>query len=319
MAGRRGIMLLAFGGPESSEDVEGFLQSLLGRIPPVHLVEEVKERYRRIGGRSPLPGTTRAQARALAERLAADGNPLPVHAAFRHSRPGVAETLGAMAEAGIGDIAVIGMAPYRSAVSTADYEAVVREALGRIAPQRRPAVRFAPDWYGHPGFIKALAEQLASTLEALPAERRRTAAVIFSAHALPVKFLEAGDPYARQLEATARAVAAELGLANWRLAYQSKGAAPIPWSGPQVEEVLEELAAAGEREVVVDPIGFVTDHLETLYDNDIVHKAHAERLGLRFLRCPCPGVAPAFIAALADIARATLELIPPVGGEVAVQ
>ncbi len=310
MSGRRGVLLLAFGGPDSLEDVAPFLRRLFGRDPAPHLVAEVTERYRLVGGRSPLPETTRAQARALADRLAAEGDPAPAWVGLRYGRPAIDEALRAMAADGITGVAAVSMAPYRAGVSTDNYENEVREALGRLGLAGRLRVAFAPDWYAHPGFIAALAERLAEGLAAFPAERRQTVPVIFSAHSLPVGHIAAGDPYVEQLEATARALAARFGRLRWRLAFQSKGAARVEWLGPQVEEALDELAAAGEREVLLHPIGFVADHMETLYDNDILHRAHAERLGLRFVRCACPNTSPAFIAALADIARSTFALLP---------
>lgn len=305
-AGGRAVLLLAFGGPESLEEIPAFLENLTGRRPAPALVESVAERYRLVGGRSPLPAATRAQARALEEELRAEGNPMPVYVGMRYARPAVAEALAAMAAAGLRRVAAISLAPYRARVSTGAYEDEVRAALGQMDPAVCPEVRFARDWHLHPGFIAALAERLEEGMAAFPPERRSRVPVVFTAHSLPAEHVRQGDPYVDQIRATIAALIGRVGPLNWRLAYQSRGAGGGEWLGPQVEEVLEELAAAGEKEVLLDPIGFVADHMETLYDNDVLHRRRAEELGLRFARCACLNTAPAFIAALADIARRTL-------------
>lgn len=298
--GRKAILLLAFGGPDSLEAVPSFMESLIGRKPPAPLLEAVVERYRLVGGRSPLPEMTRAQARALADYLAARGEALPVYVGMRYAEPSVEKALVQMASDGVTDAVALSLAPYRSQVSTGAYEQEVAQALPRVV--NAPRIRFARDWYGHPGFIDALAEKLEEGLSRFPAERRREVPVIFSAHSLPVEYVAQGDPYVDHLRATVEAILAKVGPLNRHFGYQSKGAGHGEWLGPQVEEVLDGLAAAGHREVLVDPIGFVSDHMETLYDNDVLHREHAEKLDMRFQRCACLNTSPRFIAALADIA-----------------
>ncbi len=200
--GKRAVLLLAFGGPESLDEIPQFLANLTGRPPSPALVESVAEKYRLVGGRSPLPEATRAQARALEERLRAEGDPLPVYVGMRYARPSIAEALQMMAGAGIARAAAVSLAPYRARVSTGAYEDEVRAALERMEPARRPQVTFARDWHLHPGFIAALAERLEEGLARFPEERRAAVPVIFSAHSLPVAHVRAGDPYVEQIQAT---------------------------------------------------------------------------------------------------------------------
>jgi len=294
MTGQTTVFLAAFGGPESIDQVPGFVESVLGRKPPDHVIPEVVERYRTIGGGSPLPGTTRRQAALLEKELGDRGHQAKVHVGMLHAHPTIAATADEIASEGIDDVIVVSLAPYRCEVSTDAYEEAVADALGG----RVDSVRFAQDWNLTPRYVSALAEMLAENLEEAPSG----SPVIFAAHSLPQRMIDQGDPYARQLHETASAVAVELGLKKWELAYQSvSAAAREPWLGPSVEEAMDRLVEAGVRSVVVDPIGFIADHVETLYDNDVEHRAHARSIGLDFHRCLCLNEHPGLIAALADV------------------
>lgn len=294
MTGQSTVFLAGFGGPESIDQVPDFVESVLGRKPPDHVIPEVVHRYETIGGGSPLPGTTRGQAALLEKELGERGHRAKVHVGMLHARPMITTTADEIASAGIDDVIVVSLAPYRCEVSTDAYEAAVAEALGgRVA-----SVRFAPDWNLSPRYVDALAEMLGAKLKEAPSG----SPVIFAAHSLPRRMIDQGDPYAVQLHETANAVAAELGLEEWELAYQSvSAAAREPWLGPSVEEAMDRLAEAGARSVVVDPIGFIADHVETLYDNDVEHRAHAEAIDIDFYRCLCLNEHPGLIAALADV------------------
>jgi protoporphyrin/coproporphyrin ferrochelatase len=189
---------------------------------------------------------------------------------------------------------VISLAPYRCEVSTDAYEVAVVEAMNGKSPR----LRFVPDWNLTPGYLDALADMLAKALERAPADTP----VIFAAHSLPERMIEQGDPYADQLAVTAGQVAERLGLGDWHLGYQSvSAAAREPWLGPSVEQVMERLAVRGATSVLVDPIGFISDHVETLYDNDIEHRARAEALGLSFHRCRCLNEHAGLIGTFADL------------------
>lgn len=293
------MVLLAFGGPESLDQVPGFVASVIGRVPPAYVEHEVLERYRRIGGGSPLPRMTRLEGALLASELERRGEGQEVYVGMLHAGPTIQESAERIRRDGVSDLVAISMTPYRATVSSIAYEGRLRQALGEDGPR----VRYAPDWHLHPRYLEALAEVLRSTLERVEEERR---SVVFTAHSLPVSAIEGGDPYRDQLEATAGEVARMLELEDWHLAYQSvSSVAREPWLGPQVEEVLDDLKGEGRQAVVVYPIGFLTDHLETLYDNDIEQREHAERIGLAFYRPPCLNDHPLLIEALADIVQAT--------------
>lgn len=299
--GRIGVLLMSFGGPESLDEIPDFLLSLLGRTPPEHLQREVIERYRLLGGRSPLPEETRRQAKALEQLLLEQGYSWSVYVGMQHAQPAIASALEQAVADGVRNLIAVSLAPYRSQASTSAYEDKVQQL---VQEHDWPLeVTFPPDWYDHPIFLDALAEKMKQCLADISEEERKTTPVIFSAHSLPQRFVDEGDPYVEQLEATAAGIDARIGPLTWRLAFQSRGGAShVPWLEPEVETVMDEFHEAGYRTVVVNPIGFVTDHLETLYDNDIEHKEYADKLGMKFYRCHCLNTAPRFIEALADIA-----------------
>ena len=295
---RRAVLLVGFGGPETLDQVPAFVESVLGRRPPEHVVPSAIGRYRAIGGGSPLPTTTRRQAVLLGEDLMRRGLGGEVYVGMLHARPMIDEAVARILADGVKDLTVISLAPYRCEVSTDAYEAAVEQALNGYGPR----LRFAPDWNLATGYLDALAEMLADALEKAPSDT----AVIFTAHSLPQRMIDQGDPYVDQLTATAAKVAERLGLRGWHLAYQSvSAAAREPWLGPSVEQVMERLAANGATSVLVDPIGFISDHVETLYDNDIEHYAKAQAMGLDFRRCRCLNDHPRLIDTLADLVVAT--------------
>jgi len=291
---RRGVFLVGFGGPESLEAVPGFVESVLGRTPPEHVTGGAIGRYRAIGGGSPLPATTRRQALLVGEELSRRGLDVAVYTGMLHAHPTIGEAAEQILDDGVEDLIVLSLAPYRCEVSTDAYEAAARQAFDGLGPR----LRFVPDWNLADGYVDALADMLGQARAAAPADTP----VIFSAHSLPARLIRQGDPYADQLAATARSVALRLGITDWQLAYQSvSAAAGEPWLGPSVEQVVDRLAAGGAGAVLVDPIGFIADHVETLYDNDIEHRAHAEAAGLGFHRCRCLNDHPGLISALADL------------------
>jgi ferrochelatase len=298
--GRTAVLMIGFGGPETLEAVPAFVESVLGRLPPEHVASSALDRYRAIGGGSPLPATTRRQATLVAEELIRRGRPMKVYLGMLHARPTIEETTDRIVAERVEDLAVVSLTPYRCEVSTDAYEAAVVSALNG----RGPRLRFVSDWNLAGGYVEALAGMLEEALAETPPDTR----VIFAAHSLPQRMIEQGDPYADQLQATAEKVAGLVGLDRWHLAYQSvSGAAREPWLGPSVEQVMEQLAAEGTTSVLVDPIGFIADHVETLYDNDIEHHAHASKLGLEFHRCRCLNEHPGLMGTLGDLIITTLD------------
>ncbi len=294
MSDKTTVFLVGFGGPENLDQVPAFVESVLGRTPPHHVIPEVVARYREIGGGSPLPGTTRLQAALLEEELIARGHDARVEVGMLHADPTIVATASSLVSDGVDDVVVVSLAPYRCEVSTDAYEKAAAEALGGGVKD----IRFAEDWNLNERYVGALAEMLAAKLEEAPP----ATPVVFSAHSLPKRMIDQGDPYARQLDETASAVAGRLGLENWQIAYQSvSAAAREPWLGPSVEDAMNALVSAGATSVLVDPIGFIADHVETLYDNDVEHRDHAKAVGIDFYRCRCLNDHQGLIAALADV------------------
>lgn len=294
---KQAVLLLAHGAPERMEDLDAYLDLVRGGRPtPAKLREEIRHRYAAIGGRSPLTARTREQAQALEQRLAADGFPVPVFFAMRNWRPFIQETMQEIKAAAIERVVAICLAPQYSRASVGLYFRRVQQA--RLELGMATEIVWAKSFHEHPLLIEAFAEKLAP----LVAGRR----VLFTAHSLPVRILEAGDPYDREARNTARAVASRLNLERWDFAYQSQGASEEAWLGPPVEAVLDDYARQGVGEVVLAPIGFVADHLEILYDVDIHFRDYARRLGIRLWRPESLNDSPTFIAALADVAASRL-------------
>ena len=287
-----GVLLLAHGAPERVEDVESYLTFVRGGRPAsARIVEEVKSRYQAIGGSSPLLAWTRAQAEALERTLG-----IPVFFGMRNWHPFIRETMESVRDAGLDRIAAISLAPQFSELSVGLY-------IRRTEEARRDAgvaaeIRWARSFHDEPLLIEAFAEKL----EPLAAGRK----VLLTAHSLPEKALAGGDPYDRETRATAAAVAARLHLTGWEFAYQSQGLTDDRWQGPTVESCLDRYAAAGLREVVVYPTGFVCDHVETLYDVDVVFRDYGAARGISVLRPEALNGSPKFTAALAEVAKRCL-------------
>jgi ferrochelatase len=301
-----GILLLAHGGPNSLEDIEPFLVNIRsGRPFPPHLLEEIRDRYRQIGGRSPLLELSLRQAQALEQALHTNGRHFRVYLGMRNWHPFIRETVAEMAKDGVTNALALCLAPQNSRLSVGLYFKHVREAQKDI-PAEFP-VQFVETWHEEPLLTEAFAEKLRRALADFPSDGNSKAekppVVIFTAHSLPEKVVAEGDPYDREVRATVAAVAERSGLSGWRFAYQSQGATADPWLGPTVESVLEELAQAGERRVLIAPIGFVSDHVEVLYDIDIGFRQFAEERGILLRRTESLNDSPTFVRALAAVAE----------------
>jgi ferrochelatase len=291
------VILIALGGPRSLDEVGPFMQAFMGRPAPPTVVQAVVERYRVIGGRSPLPDMVKAQAEALAKEL---GDGFRAYEGFRYSRPTVAESHERAVRDGARRVIALSMSPFSNEVTTGAYRSAC-ESLGSGGT----CPLFIPSWHDHPLFIKAWEERIFHGLRRFRETKRRHTAVVFTSHSIPVRYIAAGDPYQRQIEETVRLIVGGMGLTNWYIAWQSKGARPTePWLEPEVEAVLDRIAAEKKCSAVLEvPLGFTCDHLETLYDIEIVHRKHAGSLGLAFERTESLNTSPLFIRALADIVR----------------
>lgn len=298
------ILLIAFGGPESPGEIRPFLERVTAgrRIPPARL-EEVARHYELIGGRSPLNELTRAQADALRRRLARDGVTVPVHVGMRNWRPFLDEALAELAADGRRRVLGIILSAFQTEASWGRYISAV-EAAREAMTVGAPAVEYARAWSRHPLFIRAVADRVSATVGEMP-QALQDAPLVFTAHSIPRSMAD-GSPYAAQFREASRRVAQSLGRARWTLAYQSRSGNPRdPWLGPDVGDVIEELARAGEKAVIVVPIGFVCDHVEVLYDLDVDGRQRARELGMDFYRAPALNDHPLFIDMLAEIVSAS--------------
>lgn len=295
-----GVLVMAYGGPDSLADVERYLLDVRGHRPtPPHIVAEVRRRYARIGGRSPILERTRAQAAALQTALDGGGVRWDVEVGMRHWHPYIGDTLARMKDRGVRRAVGLAMAPHYSRLSVEAYFREVQEADSGIAIAR------IDSWHVAPGFVAALAARVRQAIERLPAELRADAPVIFTAHSLPERIREWDDPYPAQLAATVDAVRAQpgWGARPWRFAYQSAAMTPDPWLGPDVGDTLDELAAQGAQAAVVAPVGFVSEHVEILYDLDCELAERADRLGVTLERIEMLNDDPTMMTDLARLVR----------------
>lgn len=292
------VLLLAHGSPDSPEQVPEFLLKVTGGRPlPTEAVEEVKRRYEAIGT-SPLAAITLRQGELLAATLR-----IPVYVGMRNWHPFVADTLKRMTSEDVRHAVVICLAPQNSRTSVGLYRASLRAAEN---PQL--TFDFVDSWHDHKRLIEAFAQRLQAGLEISRHEAGQNLPVIFTAHSVPERTIAEGDPYAAQAGETASLVAKAAGLQEngWRFAFQSQGMSGGAWLGPTVEATILELKRAGHAAVLVQPIGFLCDHVEVLYDIDIGFKQFAEREGMRLWRAESLNESPLLISALAEIAESRL-------------
>ena len=283
---------MAHGTPSSLDEMPEYLTLVRGGRPPSdELVHEMRENYGAIGGRSPLTDITEAQAAALRVRL---GPKIPVAVGMRNWTPFIKTALADLAAAGVSRVIAIPMAPQFSTLSVNMYLDAATAALP--ASMQFEAVE---SFHLHPLLLDAFAERVRAA-QPKPDER-----VIFTAHALPVRVIEAGDPYADEVAATARAVAARCGIAAYDLAYQSAGRTPEPWIGPALPSVIDDRSVSIRKFLIV-PIGFVCDHTEILFDIDVQAAQVAREFSTTLRRTQSLNTSPLFIAALEDLVRTRL-------------
>jgi len=288
------VLVVSFGGPEGPDDVLPFLENVTrGRNIPRARLEEVARHYARFGGVSPLNAQNRALIAALRVELAAHGLELPIYFGNRNWRPYLTDTVRDMHEAGVRRAIAFVTSAFSSYSGCRQYREDVIRALDAAGPGA-PEVDKLRVFYNHPRFIAANAGQLRQAVSALTPEQRARAHVAFTAHSIPCTMARTAG-YERQLAEAARLVAQATGTATYSLAYQSRSGPPqVPWLGPDIREHLPVIAATGASAVVVHPLGFISDHLEVLYDLDVEAKAQAAELGLPFTRVATAGTAPEF-------------------------
>jgi ferrochelatase len=286
---------MAHGTPTSLDEMPEYLRLVRGGRPPSdELVAEMRHNYEAIGGRSPLTEITRAQAGALQERL---GSTIPVVVGMRNWKPFISEALGELGRAGVERVVAIPLAPQFSSLSVQKYIDVATAALPsgmRLDPIR--------SFHVHPILLDAFAERVK-----MAARPDRKESVVFTAHSLPLRTIQAGDGYADEVAATARGVAERSGIAEYELAYQSAGRTPEPWIGPDLNEfIVQRWEQKGVSDFLVVPVGFVCDHTEILFDIDIMAANTAFNVGATLTRTESLNVAPRFIDLLEDLVRSKL-------------
>jgi protoporphyrin/coproporphyrin ferrochelatase len=291
-----GILIMAYGGPNSLEDVEPYLLDVRNYRPTSQeIIHEVRERYRQIGGRSPILERTRDQAQALETALNLHGEHFKTFVGMRHWHPFIDQTLADMSAAGIEKAIGLVMAPHYSRLSIGAYIKKIQAAETDLE------IEPIEHWHLLSGYLDALAGRVQAALERFPVEIRDGVPVIFTAHSLPERILGWNDPYADELNATVVELGKRLGSNPYQFAYQSAAISSDPWLGPDAGEVIERLASEGCRHVLIAPIGFVCEHVEVLYDVDIVFKGQAKSLGIQLERIEMLNTAPGMINSLAGL------------------
>ena len=293
-----GVLVMAYGGPNNLDEVEPYLLDVRGYRPTSpEIIQEVRERYREIGGRSPILEQTQAQADAIETTLNANGNKFKAFVGMRHWHPFIKDVLMEMQEEGIERAVSVVMAPHYSRMSIGTYYQKVDEANSPIEFSR------IENWHLQAGYIRALATRVRDALERFPEEVRANVPVIFTAHSLPEKILEWNDLYPTQLGETVSVVMEQLGSQPYEFAYQSAAISSIPWLGPDAGEIIERFASEGKNRILLCPIGFVCEHVEILYDIDIVYQNLAKSLGIHLERIEMLNTAPEMVEGLAGLIR----------------
>ena len=298
-----GVLIMAYGSPDSLDDMPAYLSDIRGGRPmSPGFVAEFRNRYAQIGGKSPLNERTFEQAENVEKALKKRGRNAKAYVGMRHWQPRIADAVAKMQADGIEKAVGIVMAPHYSRLSIGRYHSAVREA------RRGGAIAFAhiDSWCDQPRLISAQVANVKAGLARFPKDARQSAKIVFSAHSLPARLLQMGDPYDEELKRNAHAIAEQLGPVDWMFAYQSAANTGEPWLGPQIEDVIPALADGNYRHVLVAPIGFVCDHVEVLYDIDIGCQKIARQRGIHLARTEMMNGDPPFIEAIADAVEAAI-------------
>lgn len=295
-----GVLIMAYGGPSSLDELPGYLADIRqGRPTTPAVLEEISNNYRQIGGKSPLLEISTQQVEAVVDQL--DPERFKVYLGMRHWAPWIEEVVGQMIKDGIIHAVSLVLAPHYSKMSVAKYQQKIMDGLDMYWGQIE--FEHISSYHDAPKLIQALANRVEEGLNHWPEIERETVHVVFSAHSLPVRILKMGDPYDEQLRETAALAARVAGLpeSRWSWSYQSAGRSPEPWLGPQLQEYLPELAAKGIKNVISIPVGFVSDHVEILYDIDIQAQAVAKDHGMKLVRPSALNTDPLFIETLVEL------------------
>jgi ferrochelatase len=301
------VLIVSFGGPERKEDVLPFLENVLrGKPVPRERLLEVAEHYHHFGGKSPLNDQNRSLVAAIEQKLAGEGPRLRVYLGNRNWHPLLSETLAQMADDGVRRALAFFTSAFSSYSGCRQYRENIADAQ-RIVGARAPGVDKLRGFFNHPEFIAAVSERVREAIARLPRDRQGAARVVYTAHSIP-RVMADHCQYEAQLREASRLVSQSLGHNTWNLAYQSRSGSPAqPWLGPDIGDELRRLAAEKVRDVVVVPIGFISDHIEVIYDLDTEAKAVAEGVGIHMVRAATVGTHPRFIAMIHDLIAERLD------------
>jgi protoporphyrin/coproporphyrin ferrochelatase len=300
-----GVLVMAHGTPRSLDDLPTFYTEIRrGNPPPPELLADLERRYRAIGGTSPLNERTDAQVEGIRRALdrRAPGR-FAVASGAKFASPRIADGVEELGRAGADRLIGLVLTPHFSAASVGDYARRARAAMTarRESDGGLVELEIVDSWYQAPGFVPIMAARVRDAVDLLPADARLEVSVIFTAHSIPARLVEDGDPYAAQVLESATAIAREAGLARWSVAWQSAGRTADEWLGPDVRDVIAALPGTGASAVVVCPVGFVSDHLEVLYDVDVEARAVAQGAGIPFARTASLNDDPEFCEVLAGV------------------
>lgn len=302
-AGPWGVLLLAHGAPDQLADIPEFLLNVRGGRPlPGPVVKEITHRYSLIGGGSPLLRLTTLQAEALAKLIAH-----PVYVGMRNWKPFITGAVRRLSEDGVERVVAVCLAPQNSRTSIGLYRKYLMAAVAQVRPEL--LVDFVESYHDHPGLIAAFRQRFEAAARAARQETGGPVPVIFTAHSVPERTIADGDPYEQQVRETAALVARAAGLTDYRLAFQSQGMTAEKWLGPTVESQIDELAQAGAKNVLLIPVGFVCDHVEILYDIDVLFRDYGKTRGVRVRRSESLNDSPEFAAALASLVTTRIKQV----------
>ncbi|MEZ7170377.1 ferrochelatase [Sporosarcina sp. OR05] len=304
---KMGLLVMAYGTPYKEEDIEAYYTHIRrGRPPAPEQLEDLRNRYQAIGGISPLAKITENQANALGERLNAvqDDIEFTVYIGLKHITPFVEEAVEAMHNDGIKEAVSIVLAPHYSSFSVKSYNTRAKEEADKYGI----AITSVESWYKQPKFIQYWSEKIRDTFTSMNEAEREKACLVVSAHSLPEKIKQFGDPYPEQLAETAKLIAEAAEVDTYAVGWQSEGQTGEPWLGPDVQDLTRDLhEEKGYEAFVYTPVGFISDHLEVLYDNDFECKVVCDEIGAAYYRPEMPNTDPLFIDAMADAVRDQLK------------
>lgn len=295
------LLIMAYGTPYKEEDIERYYTHIRhGRRPSQEALDDLTERYRAIGGISPLAKITENQAKAITQKLneMQDEYEFDMYIGLRHIEPFIEDAVEEIAKDGHKKIVSLVLAPHYSTFSIKGYNDRAKKA----ADEHNVEIRSVVDWYDRPGFISYWAKEIEELYQSLPEEEKAESVLIVSAHSLPEKILAGGDPYTEQLAETARLIFEKVSVPHYEVGWQSEGNTPEPWIGPDVQDLTRDLhKEKGYKAFIYAPVGFVSDHLEVLYDNDYECKVVCDEVGASYYRPPMPNTDELFIKTLAEV------------------